>query len=48
VTGTMSAWVGRTTSNLTGLTLLLVVALFASAVWHADGLTGTRRSAPLS
>ncbi len=27
------------TSNLTGLTLLLVVVLFASAVWHADGLT---------
>jgi hypothetical protein len=40
VTGSMAAMGGAgTTSNLTGLTLLLVVALFASAVWHADGLT---------
>jgi hypothetical protein len=39
-TATMSAMGGAgATSNLTGLTLLLVVVLFASAVWHADGLT---------
>lgn len=39
-TGTMSAMGDAgTTSNLTGLTLLLVLVLFASAVWHADGLT---------
>jgi hypothetical protein len=40
VTGSMSAMGGAgATSNLTGVTLLLVVVLFASAVWHADGLT---------
>jgi hypothetical protein len=27
------------TSNLTALTLLLIVILFASAVWHGDGLS---------
>jgi len=40
-TSSMSAMggAGAATSNLTALTLLFVVVLFGSAVWHADGLT---------
>jgi hypothetical protein len=46
--GSMSAMGGTgTTSNLTGLTLLLVVILFASAVWHADGLTRYTTARPV-
>jgi len=39
--GAMSAMGGATgrSSNLGGLTLVLVLVLFASAVWHADSLT---------
>lgn len=42
----MSAMGGGGTSNLTELTLLLVIVLFGSAVWHADSLTmyATNRS----
>lgn len=46
-TGAMSAMGGAgATSNLTELTLFLVVVLFASAVWHADGLTRYTTAAP--
>ena len=38
-TGVMSAMGGGGRSNLTGLTLLFVLLLFGSAVWHADSLT---------
>ncbi len=38
--GVMSAMGGGgNTSNLTELTLLMVIVLFGSAVWHADSLT---------
>ena len=46
-TASMSAMgAAGATSNLTGLTLLLVVVLFASAVWHADGLTRYTTAGP--
>jgi hypothetical protein len=38
-TAVMSAMGGGGRSNLTGLTLLFVLLLFGSAVWHADSLT---------
>ncbi|HEY5252585.1 MAG TPA: DUF5134 domain-containing protein [Acidimicrobiales bacterium] len=37
--GVMSAMGGGGTSNLSELTLLMVIILFGSAVWHADSLT---------
>jgi len=47
VAGGMSAMGGAgATSNLTGLTLVLVLVLFASAVWHADGLTRYTTTGP--
>jgi hypothetical protein len=47
--GAMAAMGGAGTSNLSALTLLFVILLFGSAVWHADSLTmytTSRRTVP--